>query len=162
MNVITHALAPVVLTRLCIGWRKPQPRRTWLLIGLAGALPDLLNPHLSLEARMTSWSHGIPFWAGFSVLLLVVSLCTRKRLPPWLALLMSAAYLFHLFCDAISGGLNLLYPARDLFWGEYWVPPWTWAPLDVLFTLVTYTLFRILPSRRKTSPTQPESQPEQS
>lgn len=148
MDTVTHALAPVILTRLLAGPLWPRWRGL-TAIGLAGALPDLINPHLTLEARMTSWSHGLPFWLLFSVSLLIASFLSKKRLSLALAATCSAAYLFHLFCDAISGGVNWLYPFGDLVWGDYWVDPVFWVPLDVLCVLTCYFLFRVLPRLRK-------------
>lgn len=46
MDVFTHALAPVVLTKLLFDRPSWLGRYGFLLIGIAGDLPDLLNPHL--------------------------------------------------------------------------------------------------------------------
>lgn len=145
MNTVTHALLPVIATRLSVG------KATWLgrwglaFIGLAGALPDLLSPHLSLAARMSSWSHGLPFWSALTVGLILGSLFSRGRFTTRLALACSAAYLLHLFCDAISGGINWGYPVADRIWGAYWVDPILWVPLDILCLLVGYAIFRLIP-----------------
>jgi hypothetical protein len=144
MDTVTHALAPVILTRIFAGPLWPR-WRGFTAIALAGALPDLINPHLSLQARMSSWSHGLPFWVLFSVILFGTAHLSDKRIPVPLAALCSAAYLFHLFCDAISGGVNWLYPFKDFIWGDYWVDPVFWIPLDVLCLLSCYFLFRVLP-----------------
>jgi len=148
VNTVTHALAPVILTRVLLGRNESWTRRRWMLIGLGGALPDLLNPHLSLEARMTSWSHGLPFWLGFSCLLIGLAFWKRKAFPVRIAVLMSLGYLFHLFCDGISGGINWLYPFGTLEWGNYWVEPIYWVPLDIVLLLTVYAMFRI-PALRK-------------
>lgn len=148
MNTVTHALIPVICVRLMA---RPG---TWLgrwgpvKIALAGALPDLLNPHLSLEARMTSWSHGIPAWLAFSAILITLSLLSQRRFHLGLALCLSGAYLLHIACDAISGGVNLLYPLRDWVVGDFWVHPIWWVPLDVTFILLCYFLFRVIPNLR--------------
>ena len=74
MNTVTHALLPVVLAKTCLG-RDGQPKRwEWLALAVAGAAPDLINPHIYLEDRMTSWSHALPAWLGFTVLLWIASL----------------------------------------------------------------------------------------
>jgi membrane-bound metal-dependent hydrolase YbcI (DUF457 family) len=148
MNTVSHALAPVILTRLILGSSACRRRRHWLLIGLGGALPDLLNPHLSLEARMTSWSHGLPFWMAFSLTLIALAFSNRQRVPLKLAVLLSLGYFLHLICDAISGGINWLYPTGDWAWGAYWINPVYWVPLDIFLLLVLYALFRRpLPNR---------------
>ncbi|RYD23855.1 MAG: hypothetical protein EOP88_02600 [Verrucomicrobiaceae bacterium] len=149
MDTITHALAPVILTRLALGKPGWMPRHGLSAIGVAGAMPDLINPHLSLAARMTSWSHGLPFWGGFTVVLLVFAMVKPRVLPVKLALLLSAAYLFHMVCDAISGGINWLYPVRTFVWGDYYVDPVWWIPLDVVCVLTVYVMFRLVPLRAK-------------
>jgi hypothetical protein len=145
MDVFTHALLPVICTGLMA--RKAKWIGRWGLVGIgfAGAFPDLLNPHLSLQARMTSWSHGIPCWLTFTTVLILYSIITRKGLTTRLALLLSGAYLLHMICDAISGGVNFLYPFGNWTWGDYWVDPSLWVPLDVICVLTCYLLFRILP-----------------
>lgn len=147
MNTVTHALAPVILTRVLLR-RGDWKRSRWFLLGLAGALPDIINPHLSLEARMASWSHGLPCWGAFTVIVLGISLWKRRSFPPLLAGLMSFAYLFHLFCDAIAGGINWLSPFGEFIWGNYWVDPFYWVPIDIVLLLILYFLFR-LPVLRK-------------
>jgi len=152
MNTITHALIPVICVRLIA--RHPKWLGRWRLVqvGLAGALPDLLNPHFSLEARMTSWSHGLPFWFAVSTILVVGSIIGRGRLSLQGAICMSMAYLLHIACDAISGGIDFLYPFGSWIWGYYWVDPLWWIPLDIILILLAYLLFRILPvlkNRRK-------------
>ncbi len=126
-----------------------MPRHGLLAIGLAGAMPDLLNPHLSLASRMTSWSHGLPFWGGLTVMLLVFAMVKPRVLPVKLALLLSAAYLFHMVCDAISGGINWMHPVGKFVWGDYYVDPVWWIPLDVVCVLTVYVMFRLVPLRAK-------------
>jgi len=145
MDTVTHALIPVICLRLAAKNQMWSGRFGYIHVGIAGALPDLLNPHLSLESRMASWSHGLPFWFGLSVLLLLVSLFMRNRLPLPLAACMSTAYLLHIACDAISGGVNALYPLGTWVVGYYWVDPLLWIPIDIILIVVSYFLFRILP-----------------
>jgi hypothetical protein len=152
MNTITHALIPVICVRLFTSRPKWLGRWGLVQVGLAGALPDLLNPHLSLEARMTSWSHGLPFWFTISTILVIGSFISRGRLSPHVAVCMSLAYLLHIACDAISGGVDFLYPLGSWIWGYYWVDPLWWIPIDIILILLAYMLFRILPrikNRRK-------------
>ena len=146
MDTVTHALLPVIIYE--VSRRKSEWGGKWgiVAIGVSGALPDLLNPHLSLAARISSWSHGLPFWAVFSVSLMVWALSSRgKMLRPRLALACSAAYLLHILCDAISGGVNFLYPIGIFNWGSYWVDPIYWIPLDIVCVLMCYYLFRLRP-----------------
>jgi hypothetical protein len=112
---------------------------------MAGALPDLLTPHMTLESRMISWSHGVPFWAAFTTTLFLISLLSKQRVSNRLAGIMSLSYLLHLVCDAVSGGINVLYPVKNLVWGAYWVSPMLWIPLDILCLLTCYYLFRFRP-----------------
>ncbi|RYD25985.1 MAG: hypothetical protein EOP87_23490 [Verrucomicrobiaceae bacterium] len=120
-----------------------------LAIGLAGAMPDLVSPHLSLAARMTSWSNGLPFWGGLTVLPVIVSMIKPRLLPLKLAALLSTAYLLHMACDTISGGINWLYPVGSFMWGDYYVDPVWWIPLDVVCVLTVYVMFRLMPLRAK-------------
>ena len=148
MNTLTHALLPVIFTGLFSRKTAAPSRRDLILTALAGALPDLLNPHFTLAARLASWSHGLPFWLCFTGALLL----TAKFQPRWMSLrmawMMAAAYLFHLWCDAISGGDNFGYPLRDFTWGDYWVDPTWWIPLDIGCVLACYLIFRAWPALR--------------
>jgi hypothetical protein len=149
MDVFTHALAPVIITKL-VGGHPPWIRKYgFFAIGIFGALPDVLNPHLSLAARLSSWSHGLPFWGGLTVLLLALAALKRSWLDPRLAIILSLAYLFHMICDAISGSIDWLYPVGHFVWGDYYVDPIYWIPLDVICFLLTYYLFRIAPDLKK-------------
>jgi membrane-bound metal-dependent hydrolase YbcI (DUF457 family) len=149
MNTVTHALIPVICARLIT--REPKWMGRWglLQIGFAGALPDILNPHLSLEARMTSWSHGLPFWFVLTMFALIISLLWRSIFYPQLVICMSLAYLLHILCDAISGGVDLFYPFGSFILGYYWFDPLWWIPMDIILILFAYTLFRILPRLKK-------------
>ncbi|MBK1882079.1 metal-dependent hydrolase [Luteolibacter pohnpeiensis] len=149
MDIFTHALAPVLIARNTLGRRRPFSGKEFILIGIFGALPDILNPHLSLSARMHSWSHGLPCWAGITLLLLMVSRIPKIQVSLRVAAFMSFAYLLHMACDSISGGIDWLYPAGSFVWGDYWVDPTLWVPLDILLILIAYLQFRLLPMRRK-------------
>lgn len=145
MDTITHALLPVICVKLAFKTKAWLGRWDYFKIGLAGALPDILNPHLSLEARMAGWSHGLPCWFALTMLIIIYSLLSRGKLSVRLAACMSGAYLLHIACDAISGGVNLLHPLGDFPWGKYWVFPSWWIPLDIICMMLCYLLFRILP-----------------
>jgi hypothetical protein len=146
MNIFTHALIPVIVARATSkgsGWTGPWK---FVAIGIAGGLPDILSPHLSLDARMTSWSHGIPCWSLFTAAMVLIAILSRKRMSVGLALILSGAYLLHLLCDAVSGGVDFLYPLGNWTWGAYWVDPIWWIPLDVVCLLACYWMFRIAPA----------------
>ncbi|MEP2774388.1 MAG: metal-dependent hydrolase [Luteolibacter sp.] len=146
MDTITHALLPVIIYEMS---RRESSewagKRGVIAIGVGGALPDLINPHLSLAARMSSWSHGLPFWLVLTAALLIAAYFSGRKFSLLLALACSAACLLHIFCDAISGGVNFLYPFGAFVWGKYWVHPVLWIPLDVACLLICYYLFRLRP-----------------
>ncbi len=152
MDTVTHALLPVIITAVALRDKRPdwlRGRGGWIVIGIAGALPDLLSPHLSIDSRLNSWSHGLPFWLLLSSLILLSSTLPRSLWNWRLALIAWLAYGLHLFCDGISGGINLLYPYRTLIWGDYWVPPIYWIPLDIVCVLTCYWMFRLKPLWQK-------------
>lgn len=146
MLIGTHTLLPVCLalgvedSRLALG--RPEAFPVWSIpaIGVFGALPDLCSPHLSLEARYSSWSHALLFLA---ILLPVVAGCstffpkgTRCRLAVWFWL----AAALHLAADAISGGIPWLLPWRTEPIGAYYIHPNYWPASDVFFGLLTGAL----------------------
>ena len=154
MNVVTHALLPVVA--VC-AYQRLKSKFTeaaiqsivftnWqvFFIGVLGAAPDLLNPHLSIQSRYDSWSHSIAAWLGITILLFAFSFrhTNRKRMPVKLVIWMSAAYLIHLGCDIIAGGIVWLKPISNDVLGDYYVSAKYWIPLDIFFVLSTYVLFR--------------------
>ena len=148
MDIFTHALLPVILVGAIA--KRPDLRGRWQLvsIGIAGALPDILCPHLSLEARMASWSHGIPCWFMLTIVMLMISYFSRRRIAAGFASLLSGAYFLHMMCDAISGGVNFFHPFGNGSWGDYWVDPIWWIPLDIACFLTVYFMFRVAPRMR--------------
>ena len=143
MFVITHALSPVIAVAVAdivvleaTGSRLFR-RAQYVAIAISGALPDILNPHITLEARFASWSHTVLALALFlPVALLIARRINREQflLP---GTLMAVAYAFHLFCDAISGGIAWLYPfdPKAIIGGGF-VPFKYWLTLDAIsFTL---------------------------
>ncbi|MGJ8676313.1 MAG: metal-dependent hydrolase [Akkermansiaceae bacterium] len=151
MTTIAHALLPVVIAGSLLPLAKLEKKKTLIAIALTGAAPDLLNPHLSLEARLTSWSHGIPFWLLLTAVLILWSCFSKRKFSLKLALAMSSAYLLHIACDAISGGVNFLYPFKDLVWGVRWVKFALWIPLDVCLIILCYMMFRVIPRYKNKS-----------
>ncbi len=153
MNTITHALLPVIAAgvyeRAYLGENERRgslSNRDILLIGVAGAAADLLDPHLSLAHRYTSWTHTMITWAGFALILAGLHAWRGNLLSRQLMAWLSGAYLLHLFCDAIAGGIAWLYPVvPNAIIGAYFVPPILWIPSDILCVLATYGIFRAIP-----------------
>lgn len=137
MNVVTHGFAPVVLAAAAelvlfkIRGRRTLTDRHFAAIAISGAMPDILWPHLSLQARLTSPTHTIWF--------LIASIPIAILLARWLfrdswrltSFLMVSAAAFHLFCDAIANGIAWLYPISNQVIGVSLVPWWSWRWIDV-------------------------------
>lgn len=143
MSPITHALFPVLVGRKVIyddaievSWKR------FIVIAFAGALPDLLNPHLSLEARYTSWSHSILAWILFVVVLLLVAAFSKFRKKWSLIFVCAFGYLAHLGFDMIAGGGRMLWPFYNGRTGGHYWPLWAWGLTDVLLILYVYLDFR--------------------
>lgn len=116
MNVITHAFAPVAVALAVdvariYGGRQPIfPARRLVAIGCAGALPDLLYPHLSLVARYSSWTHTVWFLlAAYPVFALICRKWFGERSVLMTQILWLAAAT-HLATDMVSNGIRPLYP----------------------------------------------------
>ena len=149
MNVITHALLPVLVSvpfSLERGGGWSRGRR----IGLAvvGALPDVLTPHLSLAARYSSWSHGVPALLVLAVVLSIVVGSGWRSLGWRYGLWLYFGYALHLFCDLISGGIAWGHPIWEGIIAVRWVPYRYWIPLDLACVLAVYFIFRAIPRYR--------------
>ena len=153
MNTVTHALLPVIAAGLYERSYAPPSRhrgtlspKTIAVIGIFGAVPDLLNPHLSLAARYSSWSHGLFFWALLTVGLVIYAVIRRSKPSIWATVVwLSGAYLFHLVCDAISGGIVWTYPFGQQIVGARIVSHIWWAPVDIVCGVTAYLVFRAIP-----------------
>lgn len=151
MFIGTHTLMPVcaalVLENVSLAKGRGHVFPAWSLpvIGLFGALPDVCTPHISLEARYTSWSHTAWFLAGLLVVCPVIASFYpaqrwRVALACWLAAVL------HLACDAIAGGIAYLFPWwPDAIIGTFYVHPDWWFPLDAVFVFLTWFLVRLRP-----------------
>ena len=152
MNTITHALLPVIAAGIYEVAAKKKglftPKRL-IVIGIFGAAPDLINPHLSLDARYSSWSHSIWFWALLTIIVGIFSYIKRKACPLPLATLLSTAYISHILSDAVSGGIAWNYPVSPDIVGAYYIHPIWWVPCDVFLFLFAYGLFRVFPNIKK-------------
>lgn len=149
MSPITHAILPLALGYAWLPKRAYRP--TWsasAVVALSGALPDVLDPHISLEARYNSWSHTLLALAAFGALVLL-PLCFRKmrRFMP-VGILCVSGYALHLICDLISGGGRPLLPfSREHFGGDF-VPSWSWGAADITLLLWVYFFYRWMPLRK--------------
>jgi membrane-bound metal-dependent hydrolase YbcI (DUF457 family) len=119
--------------------------RQLCLIGFFGFLPDILSPHISLEARHNSLSHTL--WAVLAMALLVpltgFSIEKGSRLP--VAIACWLAYILHLAADAISGGIAWLYPWRDEVVGRDFIPAVDWIWYDAGFIILVWAIYRVFP-----------------
>jgi hypothetical protein len=116
--------------------------REILLLGLAGLLPDLLDPHLFLTDRFGSWTHNAWFPAGVLVVMLAAWAC-RVVKNPRMIFGFPAAVALHIGCDAITGGVRL-FPPYDHMVGRYYIASTHWLLLDAIsitVTLATYAFF---------------------
>ncbi|MBI5687553.1 MAG: metal-dependent hydrolase [Verrucomicrobia bacterium] len=150
MTPVFHALAPASAAYPFL--RKDSHRLLLLqggVIALAGVLPDLLDPHTTLQARHVSFTHTLAAWAGFSALLILPAWKFAKTLPPSFWCIVSLSYLSHIFLDAISGGVQCLRPISSVLVGGPYVPFRYWLWCDVAALVTAYTLYRWLPVFRK-------------
>lgn len=150
MSPITHALLPVLVMRSVLPQVFGRPAIPGVvLVAMAGVSPDLLNPHLTLEARHLSFSHSV---TGFLVFLVAVAGFCKWRpalLDARQAAMCACAYGLHLACDMISGGVALAHPASNEIYGGAWIPLWGWFVSDALLLSYAYLEFRWLPLRRR-------------
>lgn len=153
MNTVTHALLPVIAAGLYErSYALKDHRRgtlnpkTIAVIGIFGAAPDLLNPHLSLAARYASWSHGVFFWGLLTIGLVIYAAIKRSQPSIWATVAwLSGAYLLHMGCDAISGGIAWAYPFGHQIIGARIVSYRWWMPLDIVCFVAAYLIFRAIP-----------------
>jgi hypothetical protein len=135
MNIVSHALFPIVFAQAINGYythnRKPLlfGWKPLLLIGLTGALPDILSPHFSFESRYTSLTHSIMFLLTAAVVSLIVA--WRFQRFRTLSYFCFFAILLHFICDMISGGINLFAPAGTMIVGSNYVRARYWISLDL-------------------------------
>lgn len=149
MSPITHALLPLALGYAWLPKREHMPALgASALIALCGALPDILDPHLSLEARHRSWSHTLAALAVFGLLVTAATRLPRLGLTRRVAALCVVAYGLHIACDLISGGGRPLRPFTAMLWGDDYVPSWTWGASDLGLLLFVYFAYRWYPLRR--------------
>jgi hypothetical protein len=151
MLIGTHTLLPVCLglaienASLAKGKGHFFPEWALPVIGLFGALPDLCTPHISLEARWTSWSHNIWFLLGLLPVCAAVA-CYFPKGTRWrVALACWLASTLHVAADALSGGIAWLYPWRPDAIGDYYIPATQWIFWEIGFVFLTWVLVRLRP-----------------
>jgi hypothetical protein len=157
MNVITHALLPALLaTPVLPRTSMKEFYRAAGIVAIAGALPDLVNPHLSLSARYASWSHSVFALAGFGVLLVLVRWLAPNRLSWKLATLAWFACGLHLFGDSVSGGIAFFHPfsTEIIRPDRRWIPYRWWWRCDgacLLATIIVMIALSVYLDREKKS-----------
>jgi membrane-bound metal-dependent hydrolase YbcI (DUF457 family) len=151
MTPVTHALLPVFLGRRWLP-KRSDGAPSWAASGavaFSGVLPDVLNPHLGLEARHEAFSHSLVAWMIFAGLLALTA--RHPRLAPHrrILALCGAAYAAHIACDLITGGVPLFAPIESLVWGDAWLPFRSWFVFDGALLVHAYLVYRWLPLRRR-------------
>ncbi len=155
MNIVSHIVYPIVLAQSANAYRTHKRQvalfngKQLLLIGLCGALPDLIYPHLALSSRYTSIFHSLWFVAAafFLAFLLV------RKFPKFRSLIYFCwlAACLHLLCDMITGGINLYAPFGNKVIGDSYIPLKYWLSLDVtgVLFLVPAVLYTRNPTRAR-------------
>lgn len=150
----THACLPVIAigtVDLVRTSQKKEPLlKNWHLvfIGIAGMLPDLLWPHTSIQARLSSWTHTLWF---LIVTLPIVYFISRRWIKKKLfmfVLFFWLAMALHIFADMVSGGVSFLYPIKEVF-GTYYIAWAYWIRIDLLFVTATILVYLIRAVLRK-------------
>jgi hypothetical protein len=106
----THTCAPVLVAltidslRLRKGRQRLFPAKHLIAIGLAGALPDLLHPHLALNARYSSWTHTVWFLIALYPIFLTICRAWFKPREFLQTNFMWLATVGHLATDTIAKG----------------------------------------------------------
>lgn len=151
MFIVTHTLLPVCLglavenVSLAAGRGHVFPRWGLAAIGFFGTLPDLCSPHLSLEARYSSWSHTLWFLGVLLPLGAMAAVFFEKDGRWKLAAACWLAALLHLAADAVAGGIPWLRPWRTDILGGYLIPPDHWLWYDAAFLALTLFGLRLRP-----------------
>jgi len=152
MTPVTHALLPLVLAGKHLRKNDGMPAfREMGIVALCGVLPDLLAPHIHLEARYTAYSHTLWAWGVFSACVLIAGRFRKTRLDPRLQFLCIAAYALHLACDFISGGIPLFHPFSRNVQGGHYITYLVWYLSDVSLFLYAWLAWRVLPRSRRRS-----------
>lgn len=150
MSPVTHALLPLFFGHRWIPQNNRIPSfKISGLIALSGLLPDILSPHLSLEARYASLPHSLTGLACFAALVAVICVTKIGAAHKKIGALCIAAYAAHIFCDLIAGGVPLFRPFSRIIVGQNYIPYWTWDAADLVLIVYVYLTYRWLPLRRR-------------
>jgi hypothetical protein len=122
--------------------------REMAVVAVCGILPDLLSPHIYLEARYGSSSHTLWAWLGFALIVLIAGRLWNRHFGPRLQILCIVAYGLHLACDMISGGITLFHPLSSVVYGGQLISYLMWYVSDVLLFLYAWLDWRVLPRLR--------------
>jgi hypothetical protein len=134
MNFITHSLLPVTIKQYAeikskdkLGFSRQW--KGWVAIALFGTLPDLLDFHMTVVERWTSYSHQWPMTAAFFSAGWICFALFRKhywaRIAPWCG----TAYALHIPCDIVSGGLDFFKTGNVI--GAWWISFLAWPAIDI-------------------------------
>jgi len=79
---------------------------------------------------------------GFTIFVLILSRFKFSKVSNRCSTVLIGAYILHLFCDAVAGGVAFLYPVKPVVTGDYYVSALWWIPLDVVCSLTAYFIWR--------------------
>jgi hypothetical protein len=164
MFIGTHALLPACLALigddLRLASRREEAFPEWSIpaIALFGALPDICTPHLSLEARYSSWSHTLVFLGGLIPFCIWVATAFPKGRRLLVACTCWIAAALHLAADAVAGGIPWLMPwympevtpnHRVGILGDFYIHPDYWIFSDAFFVIFTWILIGLRQQLRR-------------
>ena len=107
----------------------------------------MVDPHVTLDERLKSWSHCLTAWLGFSALLGLLSTFRTRWFSPAFAFGLSLTYFSHIVGDAIAGGVGWSYPFANHVIGDYYIIPEWWIPANFACGIGAYIVYRLLPMR---------------
>lgn len=150
MTPISHALLPVIIGYRWLPKKGGEPSiKAAGTLAFCGMLPDLVDPHLSLDSRHASWSHTLAAYAAFTLLVAIIARKKPLLVEAKFAALLSGAYLAHLVCDVFTGGGAFLLPFSSRVFGDHYLAFETWVFCDLASLAVAYVLLRVLPGLRR-------------
>ena len=115
MLPVSHIAVPLLSLAIYNRIRKARgkivvPSFCFIVIGLAGVLPDLLNPHF-LASERVGFSHSIFFPLFFLIIYFILKLRHSKNsIYPFLFF---AGLSIHLVLDIITGQMEIFYPLSN-------------------------------------------------
>jgi len=145
MYIGTHACIPLVIAsaidivRLRNHKDKLLSNTQYLLLALAGVLPDFLWPHFSMHQRLTSWTHTIWFLAVLFPAVFFFSKWRFGKDALKFTVIFWMAAVLHIFMDGISGGVPLYYPFGNVV-GKRYISHGAWLKWDIVLMSVTMLL----------------------